>query len=145
MKTHFFLCPICGNVIVKVEDSGVIPFCCGHEMVELQPGISDEASSEKHIPTFERRDDCTVVVRVGALPHPMTDLHHICFIWLETVHGGQIRYLTCNSVHTDEARAEFCTCKDPVTAVYEYCNIHGLWKLEVNETAENACQGSCKR
>ena len=29
------------------------------------------------------------------------------------------------------AVAEFCTCKSPVVAVYEYCNLHGLWVKEM--------------
>jgi superoxide reductase len=25
----------------------------------------------------------------------------------------------------------FCTCNDKPVAVYEYCNLHGLWKTEL--------------
>lgn len=138
MATKFYLCPICGNVIVKVEDSGVTPHCCGKEMVQLRAGEVD-ASKEKHVPVFERLDKCKVRVKVGSEPHPMTPEHHINFIWLETVHGGQLRYLSMDSVIAPEAEAEFCTCEDPVVAVYSYCNLHGLWKLEVNESASGKC------
>lgn len=130
MATKFYLCPVCGNVVVKIEDSAVTPHCCGHEMVELQPGTAD-ASAEKHVPVIEHIDDCTVTVKVGSQPHPMTPEHHICFIWLETVHGGQLKYLAKDDIIGREARAEFCTCKDHITAVYEYCNLHGLWKYDL--------------
>lgn len=132
MTTKFYFCPICGNVVAKIEDSGVVPHCCGEEMIELVPGTVD-ASLEKHVPVFTRIDDCKVIVTVGSEAHPMTENHHIRFVWLETVHGGQLRRLSFDGCVGPEARAEFCTCKDPVDAVYAYCNLHGLWKLAVKE------------
>jgi len=135
MATKFYKCPICGNVVVKIEDSGVVPHCCGQEMAEMHPGEID-ASHEKHVPTFERVDDCTVIVRVGSEPHPMTSQHHIRFIWLETERGGQLRYLFPGAT---AAEAEFCNCKDPVVAVFAMCNMHGLWKMEVNEKPRKGC------
>lgn len=138
MATKFYLCPICGNVVVKIEDSGVTPNCCGKEMIELEPGTAD-ASAEKHVPVIEHLNDCTVAVKVGSEPHPMTNQHHIIFIWLETVHGGQLRYLSKGDVIAKEARAEFCTCQDRITAVYEYCNLHGLWKYDVKEEFRKQC------
>lgn len=126
MATKFFLCTTCGNVVVKVVDSGVIPVCCGSEMTELIPGIVDKFK-EKHLPVVERVDDCTLRVKVGAEPHPMTAEHHIRFICLETEHGFQIRYLKDN----EAAEVCFCGCKDKPVAVYEYCNIHGLWKTDI--------------
>lgn len=96
-------------------------------MKELIPGEMD-GLVEKHVPVVERIDKRTVRVKVGALPHPMTPEHSIRFIYLETEHGGQLQYL-----HTGgSAEAEFCVCKDKITAVYEYCSLHGLWKTEIN-------------
>lgn len=130
MATLFYVCPICGNLVVKIEDGGPVPHCCGQQMEELQPG-SVEAAVEKHIPVVERVDDCTVRVKVGSMAHPMTKEHHIDFIWLETEHGGQLRYLTHDGIVQETAQAEFCTCKDPIVAVYAYCNLHGLWKNDI--------------
>ncbi len=28
----YYKCPLCGNVIKMIEDSGVVPYCCGEEM-----------------------------------------------------------------------------------------------------------------
>lgn len=128
MKTEFYYCPVCGNVIVKVVDSGVTPHCCGKEMVKLVPGSVD-ATVERHVPVFKRKDECTVVVEVGSTPHPMTPDHHIVFIYLQTENGGQLRYLDPEK----PAAAEFCDCKDKVVAVYEYCNLHGLWMTSVKD------------
>lgn len=134
MATKFYFCETCGNVIVKCVSSGVIPFCCGTEMVELIPGVTD-GIGEKHLPVVERVDDCTIKVKVGAQPHPMMKGHHIVFIYLETKHGGQIKYLDPEG----EAEAVFCCCDDTPVAVYEYCNIHGLWKTELDGNKGKKC------
>lgn len=127
MKTHFFLCTICGNVIVKLVDSGVTPVCCGSSMVELEPNTT-EASFDHHIPVIKSAPDGALVVEIGEFPHPATTQHHIMFIWLETEEGGEIRWL---DDPTAPAMAVFPAPAAPVTAVYAYCNIHGLWKLTV--------------
>lgn len=131
MTTKFFLCTRCGNVIVKVQDSGVTPFCCGSEMVELEPNAI-EIVGEKHLPVVEKIDNFRIRVKVGELPHPQTKEHHIAFIYVETKDGGQLRYLDSEGV----AAAEFCICMDEVTAIYSYCNIHGLWKTDVKPEAD---------
>lgn len=135
MATLFYKCPFCGNVVVKIQDGGVTPFCCGFEMIELIPDSTD-ASEEKHVPVVEQiDDDCGIRVTIGSKPHPMTAEHHIGFIWIETAGGGQFRllYPSGSALEYRQAIADFCTCKDPaVTAVYEYCNQHGLWKLEMS-------------
>lgn len=128
MATRFFLCTVCGNVIVKVADSGVDPVCCGQEMKELVPGSMDGAK-EKHVPVVEHKGSHVIVVKVGSEPHPMTNLHFISFICLETRHGFQVRYLHSGQ----DPEAYFICCNDRPVAVYAYCNIHGLWKTEINE------------
>ena len=126
MATKFYKCPHCGNVIIKVVDSGVTPVCCGEPMKELNPKDADGAY-EKHVPHVTKIDDCTIKVEIGSVPHPMIPEHHICFIYAETETGGQLVQLDPEK----PAVAEFCTCKAPVVAVYEYCNLHGLWVKEL--------------
>lgn len=131
MTTKFYLCTTCGNVIFKFIDSGVDVDCCGHQMLELIPSTNDSVK-EKHLPVVECHLNGAIKVKVGSIPHPMTPEHHISFIYLETEHGGQIKYLM-----PDEApEAVFHECKDKPVAVYEYCNIHGLWKTEIKDTCE---------
>ncbi len=124
MKTKFFVCKHCGNVIVKHVDSGVNVVCCGEPMEELQANTVD-ASAEKHVPVVSHIDNYTLKVEVGSTLHPMLEAHHIAFIYLETENGGQFAYLK------DQPVAEFCICKQKPIAVYEYCNLHGLWKTIV--------------
>lgn len=122
METKFYVCPICGNVIMKLVDSGVIPTCCGEEMQLMEPNTTDGAG-EKHVPKVSRLDACTLGVEVGIIPHPMSPDHYVHFIYLETETGGHICFLNPEY----EPKAQFC-CKDSPIAVYEYCNLHGLWK-----------------
>ena len=137
MATKFFLCTKCGNVVSKFVDSGVNVFCCGQQMQELVPSTIDSAK-EKHLPVVECEKNGTIKVKVGSQPHPMTPEHHVSFIYLETEHGGQVKYLM-----PDQApEAVFVGCNDKPIAVYEYCNIHGLWKTDVEEPCiKKSCCG----
>ena len=69
MEAKFYRCLTCGNIICKVVDSGVTPFCCGSEMVLLE-AKSEDNGIEKHLPEIEWIDDCTLRVKVGAVEHP---------------------------------------------------------------------------
>ena len=124
MATKFFKCRHCGNVIHKVVDSRVPVVCCGEQMQELIPNTVD-ASNEKHVPAVTRISDCKILVKIGSEPHPMTPEHHICFIYVETENGGIRVDLK------DKPEAEICICSGKPVAVYEYCNLHGLWKTEL--------------
>lgn len=126
MTTKFFRCNNCGNVVVKYVDSGVPLVCCGRQMEELVPKTED-TMAEKHLPVVTRLDDFTLKVQVGSVPHPMLPEHAIRFIYLETEGGGMIRFLP--NYAPAEAVFHIGRCK-PV-AVYEYCNLHGLWKKTI--------------
>ena len=125
MAPKFYICKHCGNVVHKCVDSGVPVVCCGKNMEELIPNTV-EASGEKHIPVVTRVDDCSIKVEVGSVPHPMLPEHHIAFIYVETEDGGGIRVNL-----KDKPEAVICTCTSKPVAVYEYCNLHGLWKTEL--------------
>lgn len=124
MAVKFFRCRHCGNVIEKLVDSKVPVVCCGEKMEELVPGTI-EASAEKHLPVVTKYDDGKYKVKVGSVPHPMLPEHHIAFIYVETIHGGLKLDLT------DKPEGIFCLCDEQPVAVYEYCNLHGLWKTEL--------------
>lgn len=128
MATKFFLCTVCGNVVIKCIDSGVKVVCCGQQMQELVPS-TNELFMEKHLPVVECGEDGTIKVKVSSTTHPMTPEHHISFIYLETEHGGQVKYLMPDE--SPEVVFQGCDCKDKPVAVYAYCNIHGLWKTKL--------------
>ncbi len=123
MEPKFYVCEHCGNIVVKIIDSGVPVVCCGAPMRELVPGTSDGAY-EKHVPAVKQEGN-TVSAAVGSVAHPMTEPHFIQFIWLQTDKGNQVRSLT----PADKPEACFTLCDgEKVLAVYAYCNLHGLWK-----------------
>ena len=133
MTTKFYRCRHCGNVIIKFVDSGVPVVCCGEQMEELIPNTVD-ASNEKHVPVVKMTENGKIKVEVGSIPHPMTPEHHIVFIYVEMENGGIRIDLK------EEPEAEICACNGKVTAVFEYCNLHGLWKTEIKEYLQCNCR-----
>ena len=119
----FYICETCGNIITHVNASGVPVFCCGKKMAELIPGTVD-AAVEKHVPVY-RVEGNLVSVKVGSVEHPMLDVHSIQWIAVESKQGVQIKYLQPGQA----PEAVFSLVEgDELVAVYEYCNLHGLWK-----------------
>lgn len=113
-------CDVCGNTAVLIENGKGAMVCCGKPMRELIPQVSDEGS-EKHVPVTEE-GRCLTTVKVGSVPHPMSDLHHVAWIALETEDGFSLRYLSPDM----DPEAVFLADSKCVKT-YEYCNIHGLW------------------
>lgn len=93
------------------------------EAYELLSANSTDAAQEKHVPVVKVDGD-TVCVDIGSVPHPMTEAHLISFVVLQTSLGYQMHKL----LHTDAPKTEFKLTKgEKAIAVYEYCNLHGLW------------------
>lgn len=125
-EVKFYRCNHCGNIVEKLIDSGVPVVCCGESMVELVPNTSDGAG-EKHVPVVEVNGN-EVIVRVGEVDHPMIPAHFIQWIYVQTNLGGMRKDLTPEVGPT----ASFKLAEgESVVAVYEYCNLHGLWKTTV--------------
>lgn len=125
-EKKFYICKHCGNLVGMIYNSGVPMMCCGEPMQELVANTVD-AAKEKHVPVVEI-DGSTVKVKVGSVEHPMTEAHHIAWIYIETEHGGQRKKLAV----TGKPEAEFAlTADDKVVGVYEYCNLHGLWLTKI--------------
>lgn len=120
-----YKCPICGNMAVMLEHSGVNPVCCGKPMQMLLEN-KQEASFEKHIPVVTQLDR-DVSIKIGEDAHPMTEDHSILWIALLTDRGLYTRMLRKSDL--PEARFLINTDED-VSAVYAYCNLHGLWVKE---------------
>lgn len=122
-EQKFYICKHCGNIVNLVKSAGVPVVCCGEPMHELIPGTVD-AAVEKHVPEYEVKDN-KVFVKIGSVEHPMVPEHYIQWIWLQTKKGDQLVHLSPEQ----KPEAVFAlTDGDEVEAVYEYCNLHGLWK-----------------
>jgi superoxide reductase len=118
----FFVCKHCGNMIGLLYDAGVPMMCCGEKMVELVPNTTD-AAQEKHVPVATVEGN-KVVVNVGSVDHPMLDEHWIQWVYLETDKGGHRKVLNPG----EKPNVVFALTEDEKPlAVYEYCNLHGLW------------------
>ena len=119
----FYKCASCAKLLSVIDDAPCTPRCCGEAMKELAANTTDGAA-EKHVPVWERKDG-RVCVKIGSAAHPMLPEHYIDFVALRTKSGCQIKKL-----HAGE-EPEVCFAvlpEDEVVAVYEYCNLHGLWK-----------------
>ena len=125
-NTKFYVCPHCGNLVEMVNDAGVKPVCCGQKMTELVPNTVD-ASGEKHIPVVTAADG-VVEVNVGSVDHPMVDVHWIEWIQLVTDKGSYRKVLN----PSEAPHVKFLLKDEKPEAVYAYCNLHGLWKTELN-------------
>ena len=125
MELKVYHCSICGNILTPLHDSKVVPFCCGQKMTIMTVNTVD-ASKEKHVPVVEIKDNI-VNIQVGAVLHPSIEAHYIEFIILVSDKGSHIKYLKPGQ----EPTAKFVLKDEVPLAVYEYCNLHGLWKVAV--------------
>ena len=123
MKQKFYICAHCGKIVALVKESGVPVMCCGAKMNEIIPGTV-EASVEKHVPVWKVEGNL-VTVTVGSVEHPMLPEHYIEWVSLQTKQGNQRKLLEPGQ----PPKVCFALCEgDEVEAVFEYCNLHGLWK-----------------
>ena len=124
-NNKFYICEHCGNLIGMIHDAGVPMMCCGQKMTKLDPGTV-EASREKHIPVVEV-DRNIVRVAVGSVEHPMAEEHSILWVYLETDKGGHRKCLGIGKAPV----VSFALIDESPVAAYAYCNLHGLWKVDI--------------
>ena len=124
-ENKFYICEHCGNIVGMIHSAGVPLMCCGQKMTKLEAGVV-EASHEKHIPVVTVEGN-TVRVNVGSVTHPMSEEHHIAWVYLQTNRGGQRKCLDV----TGAPEVTFALADETPVAVYAYCNLHGLWKADI--------------
>lgn len=125
-KGKIFVCEECKTMAMIIQGDSSEFICDGKKMKALTANTTD-AAQEKHVPVVEA-DGKKISVKVGSVSHPMTEEHLIQWIYLQTKKGGQYRFLTPQ----DKPEANFIVAEDdePV-AVFEFCNLHGLWKASI--------------
>lgn len=125
MQAKFYICRHCGNLAVKIQDSGVPMVCCGEKMEALNP--TRWRPRQRSICPLPHKMEGLVHVAVGSVAHPMIPEHSILWICLQTEKGCQLKML-----HPGEApEADFALAEDKPLAVFAYCNLHGLWMSEL--------------
>lgn len=120
-RRQIYRCNSCGN-IVEVLHAGDGELVCCEEPMELLKEKTEDAGLEKHVPVIEKTET-GLKVKVGSVPHPMEEKHHI--EWIEVIADGRVyrKFLKPG----DKPEAEF-ELKAGEIGAREYCNVHGLWK-----------------
>ena len=122
-KLEVYKCEKCGNIVEVLHGGAGELVCCGVPMALLDEKTAD-SSTEKHVPVMEETDH-GVKVKVGSVPHPMEDAHHI--EWIEVIAGGKAYREFLKPGGAPEAT--FCL-DAKIDTLREYCNVHGLWKAD---------------
>ncbi|MBR3299967.1 MAG: helix-turn-helix domain-containing protein [Clostridia bacterium] len=114
LKTKFYVCPICGNIIYSSGETVVS--CHG---VSLPPLESEEIDQE-HALTVERVEDEYYVT----VSHAMTKDHFISFI--AAIKDNEVDLVKLYPEGNAEARFKISKTEK----IYYYCNRHGLFKFD---------------
>lgn len=118
---EIYKCESCGNIVEVAHKGEGTLVCCGEPMKNMGEN-TNEGAKEKHIPIIEKTEG-GVLVKVGAIEHPMTEEHHIEWIEVHTQNKVYKKYLKAG----EKPQAIF-KVDEEVLFVREYCNIHGLWR-----------------
>ena len=119
-KVKYFKCSICGNVIEVVNGDINRVKCCNKEL-ELLVANTTDGALEKHVPVYEI-DNNEIIIKVGEVIHPMEEKHYI--MWINLVTDNKVIRVSLKP--GDEPIIRLPYIKDSI--IYEYCNLHGLWK-----------------
>ena len=111
LRTKFYVCPVCGNVIHSIGDSVIS--CCGIVL----PALDAEEADEDHAVEIEPvEDEHFITVR-----HPMTKAHSISFLAYATSDRVQLVKFY------PEGEAQTRLQLRGLGYLYWYCNHHGLF------------------
>ena len=115
LKTRFFVCPVCGNILTGTTDASVC--CCGKRLSPVAAKRADEAEKLR----VERIESEWYV----SSDHAMTKSHYISFV--AAVGSDMIQ-----TVKMYPEGASFCRLQiRGVRRIYYYCNKHGLFCMNV--------------
>lgn len=110
----FYVCPICGNVIITTENNPVT--CCGQKL----NGQEVKKSEGKHRLIVENQKEKIHLTS----EHGMTKEHHLNFI----AYGKDNQYVIVKL--EKETPVDVTLSKIEDGEIYFGCNQHGVWKNE---------------
>lgn len=119
-RLQVYRCEVCGNIVEVLHEGAGELVCCNQSMKLLEEQ-TEEQGKEKHVPVVEKTD-AGMKVKVGSVPHPMEEKHHIEWVAVHTDAGVFRKFLKPG----EKPEADF-EIKQDVLKAREYCNIHGLW------------------
>lgn len=115
LRSKFYVCPICGNVLVGMGDALIS--CCGVTL----PALEAEEPDEAHGIRLERVEDEFFVT----VEHPMTKEHYISM--LAFVSSDRIQFVKLYPEGNPEARMQI----RGRGWLYAFCNRHGMFKKKI--------------
>lgn len=115
LRTKFYVCPVCGNVIHSTGNTLVS--CCGITL----PALETEETDEEHTINIEPVEDEKFIT----VKHEMTKSHYISFIAYVTY--DKIHFVKLYPEGNAETRIQF----RGRGFLYIYCNRHGLMKKTI--------------
>ncbi|MDR1905784.1 MAG: hypothetical protein LBQ27_02565 [Clostridiales bacterium] len=121
-RFDIYKCVNCESVI-EIEEPHDCTLKCGNAPMTLMTTKNHTGDAEVHIPIITATEN-GYLVKVSALPHPMTNAHYIEFIELNA--DGR-RYKTYLSP-SDEPQYEFPISIARAVSARIYCNLHGVWE-----------------
>lgn len=119
-KGHFYVCPVCGNVIWATGQAAYS--CCGIQLPELE--AEEQAAAGQDVRHFLQVEIIEHEYYVH-MNHPMTKEHYISFIAYVTADRAEIVKLY------PEQGIECRFTRRGHGAVYAYCNRHGLFHISL--------------
>lgn len=114
-------CELCGNLVEVLHTGGGELVCCGQPMNLLVENSTD-AAKEKHVPVIVKAEG-GVTVKIGSVPHPMTEAHFI--EWIELIAGSTVYR---QDLKPGDAPEAFFATNATQVAARAFCNLHGLWR-----------------
>lgn len=115
LRTKFYVCPVCGNVIHSTGNTLVS--CCGITL----PALEAEETDKEHTINIEPVEDENFIT----VKHEMTKSHYISFIAYVT--SDKIHFVKLYPEGNVETRMQF----RGRGFLYIYCNRHGLMKKKI--------------
>ncbi len=115
MRSKFYVCPLCGNVIHTMGDTVIS--CCGISL----PPLEAEAPDEQHPVVIEKVEDEHFIT----VHHDMTKAHFISFVAYVTADRMQLVKFY------PEGNAETRLNLRGRGILYFFCNKHGLMKMKI--------------
>ena len=115
MRSKFYVCPICGNVIHTMGDTVIS--CCGITL----PPLEAETPDEQHPVTIEKVEDEHFIT----VHHDMTKAHFSSFVAYVT--ADRIQFVK----FYPEGNAETRLNLRGRGVLYFFCNRHGLMKMKI--------------
>ncbi|MGI6090002.1 MAG: YfhO family protein [Saccharofermentanales bacterium] len=122
-KIRFYYCDACTNLVVLLNEGAGELICCDEPMELLEAKTTTDDVCD-HILSVEKTDR-------GIIVKARTDHEQAAdgvITWVAVVQGN--RYQICFP-DQDEVDIEFIL-KDEPAEVYEFCTVHGLWKIRID-------------